>query len=97
MRVIVYEGTRTSDSYVTCQITELSLCVGAGHATGDTFVNKRHTERLFTNYAGEKELCFFEGDHNSMRTPQFYGKVGSDLEIDDCIASSQTQNSKPEP
>ena len=43
----------------------------AGHADGDTFVNKRHSERLHAAYAGDKNLIMFDGDHNSVR-PQFF-------------------------
>ncbi|KAL3153328.1 hypothetical protein ABBQ38_011671 [Trebouxia sp. C0009 RCD-2024] len=46
-----------------------------GHAVDDTFVAKAHSERLLAKYGGDKELCLFEGDHNSVRPRSFYTKV----------------------
>lgn len=38
------------------------------HGTRDTFVVPRHSERLHDNYAGDKEIMLFDGDHNNERT-----------------------------
>ncbi|KAK9805218.1 hypothetical protein WJX72_006872 [[Myrmecia] bisecta] len=46
-----------------------------GHAEGDTFIHKHHSERLHKAYAGDKNLITFEGDHNSMRPQFFYNSV----------------------
>ena len=54
----------------------LCFMFAAGHARDDTFVAKGHSERLLAKYGGEdKELCLFEGDHNSIRPTFFYTKV----------------------
>ena len=50
------------------------VCI-IGHAVDDTFVVKAHSERLLAKYGGDKELCLFEGDHNSVRPRCFYTKV----------------------
>ncbi|GMH35675.1 hypothetical protein BSKO_03543 [Bryopsis sp. KO-2023] len=42
-----------------------------GHANGDTFVKKAHSEKLHEKYAGDKNIITFDGDHNSRR-PQFF-------------------------
>ena len=48
----------------------------AGHAEGDTFVAKAHSEKLLAKYGSpDKELMLFDGDHNSIRPKQFYSKV----------------------
>lgn len=46
-----------------------------GHADGDTFVKKAHSERLMERYAGDKNLISFPGDHNSRRTQFFYSSI----------------------
>lgn len=46
-----------------------------GHADGDTFIKKSHSERLLDQYAGDKNLITFSGDHNSRRTQFFYSSV----------------------
>eukprot|EP00803_Ostreobium_quekettii_P004847 evm.model.scf_752.1 EVM.evm.TU.scf_752.1 scf_752:2765-12004(-) len=42
-----------------------------GHGSGDTFVKKAHSEKLYEKYSGDKNFITFEGDHNSRR-PQFF-------------------------
>ncbi|CAM6087446.1 unnamed protein product [Calypogeia fissa] len=42
-----------------------------GHATEDLFIQPHHSDLLFKNYLGDKNIIKFEGDHNSPR-PQFY-------------------------
>ncbi|KAH7431098.1 hypothetical protein KP509_08G029500 [Ceratopteris richardii] len=42
-----------------------------GHAKGDVFVLPHHSELIYKEYAGDKNIITFEGDHNSSR-PQFY-------------------------
>ena len=38
------------------------------HGEQDTFINKRHTERLFAAYSGEdKQVMYVQGEHNSPR------------------------------
>lgn len=47
-----------------------------GHAAGDTFVAPHHSARLHAAYAAEgKNLCAFEGDHNSMRPDFWYASA----------------------
>ena len=36
-------------------------------ATEDTFIDPKHTHRLYNDYSGEKKLMLVEGDHNSTR------------------------------
>jgi fermentation-respiration switch protein FrsA (DUF1100 family) len=38
------------------------------HGRGDTFIAPRHSEELYSNYGGHKEIMFFDGDHNSERS-----------------------------
>jgi len=38
------------------------------HGRGDNFIAPRHSEELFSNYGGHKEIMFFDGDHNSERS-----------------------------
>jgi len=38
------------------------------HGLQDTFVLPRHSEKLYNNYAGDKEMMMFEGDHNTERS-----------------------------
>lgn len=38
------------------------------HGLQDTFVLPRHSEKLYNNYGGDKEMMMFEGDHNTERT-----------------------------
>ncbi|XP_024374389.1 uncharacterized protein [Physcomitrium patens] len=42
-----------------------------GHATDDAFIHSRHSEIIFKDYIGDKNIIKFDGDHNSPR-PQFY-------------------------
>ncbi|KAI5084205.1 hypothetical protein GOP47_0000374 [Adiantum capillus-veneris] len=42
-----------------------------GHAKGDVFVPPHHSDLIHQEYAGDKNIIKFEGDHNSLR-PQFY-------------------------
>lgn len=42
-----------------------------GHAKGDIFVSPHHSDLIHKEYAGDKNIIKFEGDHNSSR-PQFY-------------------------
>lgn len=37
------------------------------HGLQDNFVLPRHSEKLYNNYAGDKEIMMFEGDHNNER------------------------------
>ena len=41
------------------------------HALDDTFVNVHHSKDLYNVYAGEKNITFVEGEHNSAR-PNFF-------------------------
>ena len=52
-----------------------SGCAVVGHATEDSFINKRHSEGLAAVYAGENTLVTFSGDHNSGRPQSFYDMV----------------------
>jgi len=38
------------------------------HGLQDTFVLPRHSEKLYNNYSGDKEMMMFEGDHNTERS-----------------------------
>ena len=51
------------------------VVVTQGHASEDTFINKRHSERLAAAYAGDSNLVSFAGDHNSVRPQFFYSSV----------------------
>lgn len=42
-----------------------------GHAAGDIFILPHHSDLIHQEYAGDKNIIKFEGDHNSSR-PQFY-------------------------
>lgn len=55
--------------------------VAAGHATQDTFVNARHSQRLYTAYAGSKDSIMFGGDHDSVRPTSFYQAVCSFFQV----------------
>eukprot|EP00873_Tetraselmis_striata_P045654 jgi/Tetstr1/465918/TSEL_010532.t1 len=46
-----------------------------GHADGDLFVLKHHSQALHEKYAGEKNFISFDGDHNSIRPSFFYTSV----------------------
>jgi len=37
------------------------------HGLQDNFVLPRHSEKLYNNYAGDKEIMMFDGDHNNER------------------------------
>jgi len=38
------------------------------HGLQDNFVLPRHSEKLYNNYAGDKEIMMFDGDHNNERS-----------------------------
>jgi len=42
-----------------------------GHAEGDNFIKKKHSETLYDKYPCDKTIIFFEGDHNTPR-PDFF-------------------------
>ncbi|KAL5537731.1 hypothetical protein UlMin_043497 [Ulmus minor] len=42
-----------------------------GHAKDDKFIQPRHCDVIYNSYAGDKNIIYFDGDHNSSR-PQFY-------------------------
>ncbi|XP_062013728.1 uncharacterized protein LOC133730072 isoform X2 [Rosa rugosa] len=42
-----------------------------GHAKDDKFIQTSHSDLIYKSYAGDKNIIFFDGDHNSSR-PQFY-------------------------
>ncbi|KAF3451927.1 hypothetical protein FNV43_RR08023 [Rhamnella rubrinervis] len=42
-----------------------------GHAKDDKFIQPRHSDLIYNSYAGDKNIIYFDGDHNSSR-PQFY-------------------------
>ena len=44
-------------------------------ATGDDFILPHHSEKLHAAYAGDKNLVYFEGDHNSPRPDFFLNSV----------------------
>jgi predicted esterase len=47
-----------------------------GHAVDDTVVPPHHSARLHAAYAAEgKNLCSFEGDHNSARPDFWYASA----------------------
>ena len=55
-------------------ITHVKECfIPALFATGeqDNFIKPHHTDELFKDYAGDKNIIKFEGDHNSPR-PDFF-------------------------
>eukprot|EP00210_Caulerpa_lentillifera_P002484 g2381.t1 len=56
-------------------VNESFIPVLFGHADGDTFIKKAHSEKLMERYAGDKNLISFPGDHNSRRTRFFYNSV----------------------
>ncbi|CAB4305953.1 unnamed protein product [Prunus armeniaca] len=42
-----------------------------GHAKDDKFIPNHHSDLIYKSYAGDKNIIYFDGDHNSSR-PQFY-------------------------
>ncbi|PON78243.1 Alpha/beta hydrolase fold [Trema orientale] len=42
-----------------------------GHAKDDKFIQSHHSDVIYNSYAGDKNVIYFDGDHNSSR-PQFY-------------------------
>ncbi|XP_024021470.1 uncharacterized protein LOC21400949 isoform X3 [Morus notabilis] len=42
-----------------------------GHAKDDKFIQPHHSNDIYNSYAGDKNVIYFDGDHNSSR-PQFY-------------------------
>jgi alpha-beta hydrolase superfamily lysophospholipase len=44
------------------------------HGQDDTFIAPHHTEELYNNYAGTKELVLFDGDHNSERSEKILNR-----------------------
>jgi hypothetical protein len=45
-------------------------------ATGDDFIAPRHAEAIHADYAGDKNLITFDGDHNSNRPAFYFGSCG---------------------
>ena len=45
-------------------------------AKNDEFVKPHHTQLLYDNYAGEKNLKFDDGDHNSIRSKYIKDSIG---------------------
>ena len=45
------------------------------HGLNDTFVNVHHCKDLYNVYAGDKNVTYVEGDHNSMRPNYFLDSV----------------------
>lgn len=45
-------------------------------AKNDDFVKPHHTQLLYDNYAGEKNLKFDDGDHNSIRSKYIKDSIG---------------------
>jgi len=45
------------------------------HAEGDTFILLHHTQKLYNQYGGKRNIITFKGDHNSMRPKFFYDSV----------------------
>lgn len=45
------------------------------HGEGDDFIPPHHSQDIFDKYSGEKNIIFFEGDHNSARPDYFYNSV----------------------
>jgi pimeloyl-ACP methyl ester carboxylesterase len=57
-----------------CPLDHADKCfIPALFATGnqDTFILPHHTQEIYDRYAGDKNIIFVEGDHNSPR-PQFF-------------------------
>mmetsp|Transcript_29519 Transcript_29519/g.26922 ORF Transcript_29519/g.26922 Transcript_29519/m.26922 type:complete len:184 (-) Transcript_29519:344-895(-) len=44
-------------------------------ASGDTFIDPRHTEDLHKKYAGDKEIRIIEGNHNSSRPKSILSRI----------------------
>ncbi|KAK9935807.1 hypothetical protein M0R45_012683 [Rubus argutus] len=42
-----------------------------GHAKDDKFIQTSHSDLIYKSFAGDKNIIYFDGDHNSSR-PQFY-------------------------
>ncbi|KAH7546970.1 hypothetical protein FEM48_Zijuj01G0257500 [Ziziphus jujuba var. spinosa] len=42
-----------------------------GHAKDDKFIQPHHSDLIYKSYSGDKNIIYFDGDHNSSR-PQFY-------------------------
>lgn len=42
-----------------------------GHAKDDKFIQPHHSDDIYKSYVGDKNVIYFDGDHNSSR-PQFY-------------------------
>ena len=51
-----------------------------GHAADDQLVLASHSQELFKEYGGKKEINVFEGDHNSIRPTEFRDQALSFLQ-----------------
>ena len=58
------------------------------HATGDEFIQPRHSDEIHAKYAGDKNLVKLDGDHNTPRPQYFLNSAG--------IFLSQTLQVPPE-
>jgi len=63
------------------------------HGRRDSFVSPRHSEEIFSNYGGHKEIMFFDGDHNSERSEKvidravdFFGRSFRKWELEQSLA-----------
>ena len=66
-------------------------------ALGDDFIPPHHTYDLYHAYAGDKQLCEVEGDHNSVRPNDFFEKVTSffiSTLLQDCLDSPESSPEK---
>mmetsp|Transcript_29946 Transcript_29946/g.64752 ORF Transcript_29946/g.64752 Transcript_29946/m.64752 type:complete len:452 (-) Transcript_29946:20-1375(-) len=45
------------------------------HGKDDAFIKPHHTEQLYNNYSGDKELVLFDGDHNSPRPESLFSRA----------------------
>ncbi|KAF4379130.1 hypothetical protein G4B88_010524 [Cannabis sativa] len=46
-----------------------------GHAKDDKFIQSRHSTIIHNSYSGDKNVIYFDGDHNSSRPQFFYDSV----------------------
>ncbi|CAN8275210.1 unnamed protein product [Cochlearia groenlandica] len=46
-----------------------------GHAVDDDFINPHHSERIYEEYIGDKNIIKFDGDHNSPRPPFYFDSI----------------------
>jgi pimeloyl-ACP methyl ester carboxylesterase len=45
------------------------------HSHEDDLISTDHAQQLFEAYAGDKQLCMMDGDHNSERSPEVVGTI----------------------